>query len=89
MVALVAGGCAGAETSVEGDVIYANNCARCHRADLSGGVGPALGAGSQAAAKDDSAYRLAIRNGPGSMPSYDGFSDEQVAAVIAFIRSQQ
>ena len=89
VAAAVVTGCASTETSVEGDVIYANNCARCHGSDLGGRVGPSLAAGSEAAAKDDAAYRQAILNGPRAMPAFTRFSDEQISAVISYIRSQQ
>ncbi len=73
----------------DGALIYANNCSSCHGADLGGGRGVPLDAGSEAASKSDDEYLVVIRSGTGIMPSYQGFSDEQVAAVIAYLRRLQ
>ena len=86
---LLAGGCSSAETSLDGEVIYVNNCSSCHAADLSGGRGAPLDAGSEAAAKSDTEYFAAIRSGPKIMPTFGSLSDQQVNAVIAYIRELQ
>lgn len=88
-IALSLAGCATAEQSLDGEVIYANRCARCHGADLAGGSGPALGAGSEAAAKDDEHYRTVIVGGRGAMPAFRSLSDQQVDAVINYLRTEQ
>lgn len=73
-----------------GEQVYAKVCARCHGADLGGGIGPALGAGSRAAARPDSYYQVAITRGIGRMPSFRSTLDEeQVARVIEYIRARQ
>lgn len=73
-----------------GTEIYAQLCANCHSADLSGGLGPALGPGSNAAEQDDAFLELTITRGRGRMPSFDGkLSDEQLQRLIAYIRSEQ
>lgn len=72
---------------VEGQEVYANNCAACHNSQASGG---ALG-------RDYYAPRLfkptatqiaeAVRVGPGAMPvfSSDQLSDEQVNSLVKYI----
>jgi mono/diheme cytochrome c family protein len=73
-----------------GEEIYIQLCARCHGEDLSGGLGPALGAGSNAAEQDDAFLELTITRGRGRMPSFGGtLTDEQLQRLIDYIRSQQ
>ena len=73
-----------------GEEIYLRLCAHCHGADLSGGLGPALGAGSNAAAQDDAFLLLTVTRGRGRMPSFGGtLNDAQVERLIDYIRSQQ
>jgi mono/diheme cytochrome c family protein len=73
-----------------GQEIYQQLCANCHAADLNGGVGPAIGAGSNSAAQDDEFLVLTITRGRGPMPSFDStLSDEQIARVVEFMRAEQ
>jgi cytochrome c551 len=70
--------------------VYEGNCATCHGDDLSGKVGPALGAGSAATAMPDDELELQIRKGGNGMPGWDGLiPDEDIEAVIAYLRSVQ
>lgn len=56
----------GGEVSTDPEEIFANNCASCHGADLSGGVGPDLTKiGSELSQED---IKNVIDNGQGSMP---------------------
>lgn len=73
-----------------GPEIYDLVCARCHASDLGGGVGPALGAGSEAAAKADDAYIQTITRGRGRMPAFgSSLTDAQIDLVIDYLREQQ
>jgi mono/diheme cytochrome c family protein len=73
-----------------GAEVFERICANCHGSDLSGGVGPALDAGSNAASQDDAFLELTITRGRGRMPSFQNtLSQEQIERVIDFIREQQ
>ncbi len=77
-------------TEAGGEAVYAAACAGCHMADGRGAVGagryPAL-AGNEHLA--DAAYPIAlVLHGAGAMPPFARtLSDDQVAAVVGFIRS--
>jgi mono/diheme cytochrome c family protein len=72
-----------------GEEIYAELCARCHGADLGGGIGPPLGPGSAAAAETDEFLEFTIVNGRGRMPSFASSLDEdQLDRLIDFMREQ-
>jgi len=88
---LIAGACTGTpDEGATGEEIFLQLCARCHSADLSGGIGPPLGPGSDAATRPDEFLRLTITRGRGRMPSFRlTLSDEQIDAVIAYLREQQ
>jgi mono/diheme cytochrome c family protein len=86
-----------APTSAGAD-LYAANCASCHGADLRGtDDGPSHL--SQVYAPDhhsDDSFRAAVANGSpahhwnfGDMAPVPGLDDEQVDAIIAFVREQQ
>jgi mono/diheme cytochrome c family protein len=73
-----------------GDEIYRQLCVHCHGADLSGGIGPALGPGSNAAAQPDAFLVFTINNGRGSMPSFSSsLNSAQVDRLVAYIREEQ
>ena len=73
-----------------GQQIYEQVCANCHAVDLSGGVGPDLGPGSNAADQDDDFLVLTITRGRGRMPSFDStLSDDQIARVVDYLRTVQ
>lgn len=73
-----------------GQEIYQQLCANCHAEDLNGGVGPAIGPGSNSAAQDDEFLVLTITRGRGPMPSFDAtLSDEQIARVVDYLRAEQ
>ncbi len=81
-----------------GAQVYAESCASCHGADLRGtDKGPSqLSIVYEPNHHSDEAYRSAIANGApqhhwpfGDMPPVEGLSDEEVEAVIDFIRSEQ
>lgn len=73
-----------------GAEIYAQLCASCHAPDLSGGVGPPLGPGSNAASESDQFLAFTTINGRGRMPSFSSTLDEtQVDRLVAFLRDEQ
>ncbi len=81
-----------------GAEVYANSCASCHGADLRGtDKGPSqLSIVYEPNHHPDDSYRSAIANGArqhhwsfGDMPPVEGLNDEEVEAVIGFIRSEQ
>ena len=73
-----------------GQEIYEQVCANCHGNDLNGGVGPAVGAGSNSAAQDDDFLILTITRGRGPMPSFEStLSEEQISRVVDYLRTEQ
>lgn len=73
-----------------GEEIYAQLCARCHGADLAGGVGPTLGPGSPSAEEPDDFLEFTIGNGRGRMPSFESSLDEaQLDRLVGYIREVQ
>lgn len=82
--------CRGPDESASGEEIYLQVCARCHAADLSGGVGPALDAGSNAAEQNDEYLVTTITDGRGRMPSFrQTLSEAQIARVVEHLRAEQ
>lgn len=74
------------ESATDGPTIYANQCASCHGGDLGGGIGPALAPLDPTLTDEDIAS--IITNGKGTMPAYGFLDDQQVAAVIDFLRRE-
>ncbi len=75
---------------LSGEELIDQVCSRCHGSDLGGGIGPALGPGSNAATNlTDEQIAGVLEVGPGAMPSFKQLSDEQVAGVIASLRQFQ
>ncbi|HEY7564888.1 MAG TPA: cytochrome c [Acidimicrobiia bacterium] len=73
-----------------GEEVYLQVCANCHGADLSGGLGPAIGPGTNSAVRDDEYLELTITRGLGRMPSFGGtLTDEQVERLIRYLREVQ
>ena len=78
-------------TEIGGAAVYNAVCAGCHMADGRGAVGagryPALAGDERLAAVGYSIAR--VLHGKGAMPPFARtLSDDQVAAVVGFIRSQ-
>lgn len=81
-----------------GAAIYASSCASCHGSTLQGtDKGPSqLSIVYEPNHHTDDSYRSAIANGArqhhwsfGDMAPVEGLTDDEVEAVIAFIRSEQ
>ncbi len=84
-------GCSGRPAAdASGPEIYSQLCARCHGADLGGGIGPALGAGSDLVDRTDEYIEGVLRGGRGSMPAFGNTLDDvQIDRLIGFLRSEQ
>lgn len=82
-------GCAGSTEGLFGAELYARSCAGCHGGEGGGGSGPALGAGSDAADLSDDQIAGVIEVGPGTMPAFDRLTDDQIASLVAFLRTLQ
>jgi mono/diheme cytochrome c family protein len=91
VLGLLAAACtASVDPEATGEEIFGQICARCHGADLSGGVGPAIGPGSNATSQPDEFLTLTITRGRGRMPSFQStLSEEQIARVVAYVRQRQ
>jgi mono/diheme cytochrome c family protein len=83
---------------VRGAEVYASSCASCHGADLRGtDKGPShLSIVYEPGHHGDGSFRSAIANGSpqhhwefGDMEPVEGLSDDDVEAVIAFVRGEQ
>jgi cbb3-type cytochrome c oxidase subunit III len=80
---------AGAPVAVQvGASIFAKNCAACHGAQGTGGVGPALAGNPRVNIADPTSMLTAIVEGRNVMPSWRGqLAPGDIAAVATFIRS--
>jgi mono/diheme cytochrome c family protein len=81
-----------------GEPVYQQSCASCHGDDLRGtDRGPShLSQVYEPNHHPDAAFVAAVRNGSaqhhwdfGDMPAVEGLTDEQIADVIAYVRSVQ
>lgn len=94
VILALAAGCApqdgdgGGELMAVGETVYEDHCARCHGTDGGGSPGvPAL-AGNATVTGDPEVVIQTVLEGPGTMPSFrDELSDEEIAAVITYIRN--
>ena len=82
----------------DGATVYEARCASCHGTDLRGtDKGPSqLSIVYEPGHHGDDSYRSAIRNGAqqhhwpfGDMPAIESITDDQIEAVISYIRGQQ
>ncbi|SHF68568.1 cytochrome c550 [Ornithinibacillus halophilus] len=69
------------------EVIYENNCAMCHGADLSGGSNPDLTTIGAKLSVDEIAS--IIQNGQGGMPAQSHLSQEEVDALSEWLGEKQ
>lgn len=92
------GGDAAGQTVAQGESLYQTNCAGCHGSDLRGTrIGPPmLDEYYLPETTPDSQFVSAITNGAnaeafefGAMPAIPGLNDEEVRAVIDYVREQQ
>lgn len=83
-------GCSDAATDKYGGELFGVTCAHCHGSELGGGIGPPLGAGSNAANLTDDQITGVIRIGPGAMPAFeDRLTDQQIESLVGYLREQQ
>ncbi len=87
--ALLLAACGGSTEGLFGQELYERSCAACHARDGSGGAGPPLGPGSNGVVLSDDQLAGAIVVGPGTMPSFDRLSDEQVESLVEYLRTLQ
>ncbi len=87
---LIIAGCSGPDAATFGGELYSSACAHCHGSGLAGGIGPALGPGSNAVNLTDQQIVDVIRIGPGAMTSFgDRFSQDQLDSLVDYLRAQQ
>jgi mono/diheme cytochrome c family protein len=78
------GGSSGGGDDSAGKTVFASNCAGCHGADGTGGVGPDLT--TLAAAADEATVVKQVTNGGQIMPSFSGtLSSQQIQDVAAYV----
>jgi mono/diheme cytochrome c family protein len=89
LLVVVTAGCGGSTEGLFGADLYEQACAACHGSDGAGGTGPAVGAGTNSVDLSDEQIAGVIVVGPGSMPAFSRFTDEQVDSLVAWIRDLQ
>lgn len=84
----------GNQRSTDGKTLYLSTCAPCHAPDGSGDFAraklPELGDLRDPAVhrrRDDAEMKTLIRRGHGTLPPNDALSDEQVDAIVSFVRT--
>lgn len=99
---LLTAGCGGDESGAagpaDGEALYAERCASCHGSDLRGtGEGPShLSMVYEPGHHPDESFEAAVRQGVrehhwnfGDMPVIQGLGDEDVEAIIQYVRTVQ
>ena len=72
-------------TPIDGQTAFVETCAGCHAAGGEGGYGPPLTANAFVA--DAAAFVRRILNGGELMPQFSHLSDDQIAAIVNFVRT--
>jgi len=81
------GGSSGGGDDSAGKTVFAANCAGCHGADGTGGVGPDLT--TLPAAADEATVVKQVTNGGQIMPSFSGtLSSQQIQDVAAYVSKE-
>ncbi len=75
----------GQEAAPVDGTAYVDTCAGCHAAGGEGGYGPPLTANAFVA--DAAAFVLRILNGGELMPQFSHLADDQIAAIVNFVRT--
>ncbi|MCH8899647.1 MAG: cytochrome c [Acidobacteria bacterium] len=88
LVAALIAGCSDRLEGKHGEELYRVGCAQCHGADLTGGLGPPIDAGSNAdIGLSDEQVVDVIRVGPGAMPGFDRrLTEEQIESLVVYLR---
>ena len=91
LVAVLIAGCSDRLEGTHGEELYRVACAQCHGADLTGGLGPPIGAGSNAdIGLSDEQVANVIEVGPGAMPGFDRrLTEEQIESLVKYLRVTQ
>lgn len=91
VVCIIATGCTtDLPPDATGEEIYQALCTRCHGSNLAGGIGPALGPGSELVDRPDAYLIQTITVGLGRMPAFRStLSEEQIVRVAEYLREQQ
>ena len=83
----------GAAFGASGAALWAQNCASCHGKDGSGNTAMGKKLGVQDYTKSqsfsDAEAANVIKNGKGKMKAYKQFSDADVKALVAYVRSMK
>ncbi len=88
----------GSGDGLDGASLYSQACARCHGVDLTGtNQGPPFFDATYAPGHHaDGAFLVAVKAGApshhwnfGPMPPVPGLSDEQIEAIVDFVRTEQ
>ena len=81
----------GAAFGADGAALWAQNCASCHGNDGSGNTAMGKKLGVKDYTKNqgfsDAEAANVIKNGKGKMKAYKQFSDADVKALVAYVRS--
>jgi mono/diheme cytochrome c family protein len=73
-----------------GAEMYLQLCSNCHGEDHQGGVGPALGPGSNAATRPEDYMRVSIVEGRGRMPSFSStLTEQQIDRLVSHLLEVQ
>ena len=87
---LLTASCSSVDPNASAPEVFEQACARCHGISMSGGVGPALGPGSDAERKPDESLLTAITNGRARMPSFrNQLTEAQIRGLVQYIRTVQ
>ena len=91
LVAVLVAGCSDRLEGKHGEELYRVGCAQCHGADLTGGLGSAIDAGSNAdIGLSNEQVANVIRVGPGAMPGFDRrLTEEQIDSLVVYLRVEQ
>jgi mono/diheme cytochrome c family protein len=75
--------------AVSGEAVFASNCASCHGADGTGGIGPALANGAVVEAFPDADDQVVvITEGRNGMPAFgERLTAEEIQAVTDYTRN--
>jgi mono/diheme cytochrome c family protein len=74
--------------AISGAAVYASNCAQCHGADATGGIGPRLAGVVTKAFPDKRVQIIVVTQGTGAMPPFGGrLSAAEIKAVVDYTRS--
>jgi mono/diheme cytochrome c family protein len=78
------------EASSIGQELFSARCKSCHGANLAGGVGPALGAGSRIIGLSDDDICAIITDGRSGMPAFGSrLEPGEIDAILEYLRNAQ